>query len=77
MTRRTKLVSCSRCGETWPRDPRIEVACPDCRAPIGSPCKRPSEHVAMQVHIAREQLAVDLGFLSKTCPATRGAERVV
>jgi hypothetical protein len=40
-----KEVTCNNgCGRTWPRDPAYEVACPTCRAGIGSPCMRPSGH---------------------------------
>jgi hypothetical protein len=42
-------VSCNipGCGRVWPRDPVLEVACPRCAAPPGSPCvaRRPSGHV--------------------------------
>jgi hypothetical protein len=76
MTRRSQEAKCLACGETWPRDPRLEVECPRCRPPIGLRCKRPSEHQASEIHVEREQLAVDRGFLSKTCPAYQGRERV-
>lgn len=39
-------ISCNNCGEEWPRDPRLEVACPTCQAPVGQKCRRPSEHEA-------------------------------
>lgn len=71
-----KKATCLLCGEAWPRDPRLEVPCPDCGAAVGSRCKRPSEHTASEIHIAREQLAVDLGFLSKRCPAYRGEDQM-
>jgi hypothetical protein len=70
----SKPVTCSLCGQEWPRDPRLEVPCPSCRARIGSPCERPSGHRAAEIHIEREQKAVDEGFLSKECP---GAPRDV
>jgi hypothetical protein len=59
---------CNACGEEWPRDPALEVECPDCRASIGSPCRRPSGH-GCAVHGARDRLAMDWGFLSP-CSAT-------
>ncbi|MBO3273104.1 zinc finger domain-containing protein [Hymenobacter defluvii] len=61
---------CNHCGETWDKHPATQVACPDCKAKVGSPCVRPSGHTLMygEVHIAREQVAVDTGLLSKTCP---------
>ena len=69
MAVKQKEVSCSLCGITWPRDPRLEVACPYCYAPVGSYCRRPSEHSgpAIQFHTAREQRAIDEGFLTKVC----------
>jgi len=35
------------CPKTWPRDPVLEVECPVCHQPPGSPCvvRAPSEHV--------------------------------
>lgn len=32
------------CGKEWPRDPVLEVECPDCHVGPGVLCKRPSEH---------------------------------
>lgn len=57
-------VSCANCGETWARDPRLEVECPDCWQKVGSWCQRPSGHKAAEFHIAREQAAVDAGLMS-------------
>lgn len=37
-------VSCRQCGQAWPRDPVLEVACPDCGAKVGQRCRRPSGH---------------------------------
>lgn len=60
-------VSCERCGEVWPRDPALEVECPQCHAPIGSPCMRPSGHRVFggRVHSARDQRAMDEGLLKR------------
>jgi len=58
---------CNACGQEWPRDPALEVECPDCRAGIGSACRRPSGH-ACAVHGGRDRLAMDRGFL-EPCPA--------
>ncbi len=68
-------VSCLNCGETWERDPALEVACPTCQSPIGVQCKRPSEH-GCTIHASRDQLAMDMGFL-RVCPegATAKAKR--
>lgn len=60
---------CNRpgCDKSWPRDPVLEVACPDCRQPAGSPCKRPSGHKAPGPHAARDILADQLGHYGP-CP---------
>lgn len=65
-------VFCHLCGQEWPRDPRLEVACPTCKASIGVRCMRPSGHRSYtgdQPHIEREELAIMRGFLTRTCPA--------
>lgn len=62
-------VRCSKCGETWPRDPALEVPCPQCGAKVGVQCRRPSGHnVPGGVHASRDRAAVDAGKL-KRCPA--------
>jgi hypothetical protein len=60
---------CFNCGERWPQHPVLQVPCPDCRAPAGAQCRRPSGHRAWrgQPHIAREQSALDAGVLAM-CP---------
>lgn len=63
-------VSCDFCGETWPRDPALEVPCPWCGAKVGQKCRRPSEHAGgnfVKLHLARDQAALDAGVL-KPCP---------
>lgn len=60
-----KPAKCERCGETWPRDPALEVACPTCHAGVGQPCMRPSEHKAWTLHASRDQAAMDAGLLKK------------
>ena len=68
-------VSCSACGQEWPRDPALEVVCPTCSSQIGHFCgsKRPSGHKvrfgSTLIHPARDQLAMDLGFLQKCSAA--------
>jgi hypothetical protein len=62
-----KPVSCSACGESWPRDPALGVPCPQCQAPVGKPCKRPSGH-GCNLHHSRDQAALDAGVL-KRCTA--------
>lgn len=53
------LAPCEWCGSeadvttTCPRS----IECPDCKAPPGSPCKRPSGHRAAQLHAARVRTA--------------------
>ena len=68
-------VSCSACGQEWSRDPALEVQCPKCAAKVGHHCRvrRPSGHTCnfgnkTLIHPARDQLAMDLGFLQR-CPA--------
>jgi len=57
-------VSCSRCGETWARDPALVVPCPQCLAPAGVGCIRPSGHRAAELHRARDQAALDAGLIA-------------
>jgi predicted RNA-binding Zn-ribbon protein involved in translation (DUF1610 family) len=52
------IVQCTSCGQTWQRDPILEVACPTCHVHIGRRCKRPSGHQASDYHIARNLLAI-------------------
>jgi hypothetical protein len=68
--RRWKPATCSACGERWPRDPALEVGCPQCPARPGATCVRPSEHRAFgaAVHRYRELAAIALGRL-RPCPA--------
>jgi len=68
-------VACSACGQEWERDPAIEVECPKCDAKVGHYCRvrRPSERTCnfgnkTLIHPARDQLAMDKGFLQR-CPA--------
>lgn len=60
-------VMCGLCGEIWERDPALEVACPQCLAPVGVKCRRPSGH-GCDLHHARDQAALDVGVL-KPCKA--------
>jgi len=62
-------VTCLRCGQSWPRDPVLEVACPSCHAKVGSGCKRPSGHQAQHVHAARDLLALATVLGYGPCPA--------
>ncbi len=62
-------VICAGCGQSWPRDPAIEVAWPKCQAPAGSRCKRPSGHEC-DVHVERDGLALAQGVM-QPCPAIR------
>ncbi len=63
--------SCTKpgCGKSWSRDPVLEVACPDCKAPIGVGCRRPSGHSGpfVELHAARDILADREGKYG-TCP---------
>jgi len=63
--------SCHLCGETWPRDPALEVACPMCGAGVGVRCVRPSGHRAWRhepPHVERDRAALDAGVI-RPCPA--------
>ncbi len=72
MTARPVYCQKPGCGRSWPRDPALEVPCPTCRAPIGSPCKRPSGHplFAHGVHAERD-LAADAEGKYGVCPSGR------
>lgn len=59
------------CAREWPRDPILEVACPDCKARVGASCKRPSGHRAWGAyHAARDILADQQGKYG-VCPSGR------
>ncbi len=58
---------CNVCGETWPRDPALEVACPVCKVRVGAWCKNPSGHKAMRLHAERDGAALAAGKL-RVCP---------
>lgn len=64
--------TCDRCGQSWPRDPALEVECPTCRAAVGTWCKRPSGHKAMRLHSERDLAALAAGKMVK-CPGRRVA----
>lgn len=36
------------CGDEFPRHPALEIDCPSCKAKVGQPCKRPSEHTVFR-----------------------------
>ena len=57
------------CDRSWPRDPCLEVACPDCLAAVGSGCRRPSGHAGpfVELHAARD-LAADAAGAYGPCP---------
>lgn len=67
----TGSAHCNRtgCPSTWPRDPVLEVACPDCGAAVGVRCRRPSGHSGgfTDLHAARDLLADALGAYGP-CP---------
>ena len=65
-------ISCSLCGEEWPRDPALEVSCPSCKSRVGRHCVRPSGHKC-DVHAARDQSAMLAGFLSP-CKGARAMQ---
>lgn len=66
-------VRCSLCGQEWPRDPALEIACPTCLAGVGQPCRRPGGYTGnfVGVHASRDRAAMQAGFL-QPCPAALG-----
>lgn len=64
-----KEVVCKNCGHTWPRDPVLEVVCPQCQAAIGFHCHRPSGHRVYggEPHASRDLLAAKQGFYEHKC----------
>ena len=68
-------VTCSNCGEEWPRDPALEVPCPTCYALVGVKCRRPSGH-ACELHHSCDQAAMDAGFL-RPCPKGPSAQQAM
>ena len=56
-----------RCGQTWPRNPMLEVVCPTCGAPVGQYCRRPSGYSGpfVEFHVDREKVAMERGFLQR------------
>ena len=62
---------CARpeCPSTWPRDPVLELVCPDCDAGVGVRCRRPSGHAGpfVDLHAARDLLADAQGAYGR-CP---------
>jgi hypothetical protein len=65
----TALCAKPGCSRQWPRDPVLEVSCPDCHAPVGTRCRRPSGHSGplIALHAARDVLAYRQGFYGP-CP---------
>jgi hypothetical protein len=62
---------CARpdCDREWPRDPILDVPYPDCRAPAGVRCKRPSGHSGTFVTAhAASDLAADAAGAYGPCP---------
>lgn len=64
----SRPVTCQACGETWARDPILEVECPDCRVGPGVFCRRPSGHKASSYHASRDHAAIAAGAYG-ICPA--------
>lgn len=62
------MVTCENCGQTWPRDPVLEVRCPTCQAGVGRRCKRPSGH-GCEIHASRDRLAMQQVTGYGRCPA--------
>ena len=66
------------CGKTLPRDPVLEVACPDCKAPVGARCKRPSGWSGpfTELHASRDILADRQGTYGPCPLGLCGLDRV-
>lgn len=60
-------VRCDACGQTWPREPALEVPCPTCLKRAGVWCASPSGHKWMQLHAERIEAARAAGKLH-VCP---------
>lgn len=58
-------IRCAECGHEWtaPRDPALQVPCPDCSARVGAKCRKPSGHTAPHgwVHARRDVAALEAG----------------
>ena len=59
------------CDLSYERDPCL-VVCPDCLAPVGIGCRRPSGHAGpfVELHAARD-LAADAAGAYGACPLGR------
>lgn len=66
------------CERSWPRDPVLEVACPDCRVPVGTRCRRPSGHSGplIDLHASRDILADREGHYGPCPLGICGLDRV-
>ncbi len=61
------------CDCSWPRDPVLEVECPDCGAAIGAKCTNPSGWTKWgtgNFHAARD-IAADQAGKYGPCPSGR------
>lgn len=56
-------VACKACGAEWVLDPAIKVACSECEAEAGQPCRWQRPH-GYGFHMRRDQLAMREGHLS-------------
>lgn len=83
-------IPCRRCEKTWERDPVLEVECPTCEQPPGSPCvsEAPSGHRKSQAfqglppwgHDERDLAALEAGAYGECpegrCPSPEEVDRV-
>lgn len=56
-------VACKACSAEWQSDPAIRVACSECRAEAGQPCRWQRPH-GYGFHMRRDLLAMREGHLS-------------
>lgn len=83
-TKKGQPVNCRICNHEFPQDPILEVDCPDCGAPKGVRCRRPSGHGGgsfVAYHAIRDVLALKNGFYDheslngKYCGPASGSRR--
>jgi hypothetical protein len=68
------------CTHEWEQDPVLKVKCPNCHAPAGRVCRRPSDHQVWypwgRFHLERDLEAARAGAYhhkcTRPCPETCG-----
>jgi hypothetical protein len=57
------VVACKACGEEWPSDPALQVACIECQARPGERCIWRGQH-GYTHHLSRDRQAMRAGHLT-------------